>query len=410
MTSEAWVRDWGGRQAGSGYDVGAARFTRARVERIIALVAGFGCSVLGAQGFVNALTSDIEGIGWRVALSIAVFAPLVLMIVACFVGRWVAATARVFAVAYPLALVMWPTATGGAGAATDGAPWIWYLINVATSAAVLGFPLPVQIGYAALIPALYGLVRLQQLGFAAVAVLPTILDVVFAVILAAVILTLGWMLRSVAASMDGARAEAVRSYAAAAAADAAEDERVAVAALMHDSVLAALIAAERAQTPREHTLAVSMAREALTRLANADQDSGEGSDDPVIVGQLGDGLQRAAIDLGVDTPVDREIDDDAVTVPGRVARALVLAGIQAIANAQQHARARGLRIGFEVRRARVSITVSDTGTGFDPERVPEDRLGIRGSMVARMAAVGGTAIVRSSPAGTVVSLVWGGAS
>ena len=80
---------------------------------------------------------------------------------------------------------------------------------------------------------------------------PSALDVSFALILGGVILTLGWVFRSVAANVDETRARAVASYAQAAAADAAEQERVAVAALMHDSVLAALIAAERAETPRE---------------------------------------------------------------------------------------------------------------------------------------------------------------
>ena len=99
------------------------------------------------------------------------------------------------------------------------------------------------------------------------------------------------MFRSVAANVDETRARAVASYAQAAAADAAEQERVAVAALMHDSVLAALIAAERAETPRERTLAVAMAREALTRLANTEQDAGEGSDEPVGVDVVADEIE-----------------------------------------------------------------------------------------------------------------------
>jgi hypothetical protein len=48
--------------------------------------------------------------------------------------------------------------------AADGAPWIWYLLNVGTSAAVLAFGLPLQIAWAALIPILYAIARLTQLG------------------------------------------------------------------------------------------------------------------------------------------------------------------------------------------------------------------------------------------------------
>jgi hypothetical protein len=118
--------------------------------------------------------------------------------------------------------------------------------------------------------------RLAPTGQPSTDAVSVVLDAVFAVILGGVIVALGWMLRSVAVGIDRARRDAVLSYAAAAGADAAETERVAVAALMHDSVLAALIAAERAATPREEALAVAMAREALTRLANAEQDAGEG--------------------------------------------------------------------------------------------------------------------------------------
>ena len=145
---------------------------------------------------------------------------------------------------------------------------------------MLAFPLLLQIVWTAFVPLLFGVVRLIQGSFARDYWFSVSLDVSFALILGGMILTLGWVFRSVAANVDETRARAVESYAAAAAADAAEQERIAVAALMHDSVLAALIAAERADTPRERTLAVAMAREALTRLANTEQDAEEGSDEP----------------------------------------------------------------------------------------------------------------------------------
>src|SRR5690606_20630931 len=148
---------------------------------------------------------------------------------------------------------------------------------------------------------------------------------------ALVFVVLGWMLRSMAIQMDIARREAVGSYAAAAAADAAERERVAVAALMHDSVLAALIAAERAHTPRERSLAVSMAREALTRLANVDQDAGEGSDAPAPLETFVAELETASREAGGPDVVS-ELPAESWSLPGRVARALVLAATQAVAN------------------------------------------------------------------------------
>jgi signal transduction histidine kinase len=393
---------------------GAERFTQARVERIIGVVVALGFAVLGVQAFLNALGSTQESPPWHLALMIGVFPPLALAILACATGIGVRVCTGLLAVVLPLAVIAWPVATAGRGAdaGVDAAgtvteqPWIWYLLNVATVAAVMAFRMPLQIAWAVLVPVLYAAARLLQLDADAAATAAVILDAVFAMILAGVVIALGWMLRAVALGIDRARRDAVDSYAAAAAADAVETERIAVAALMHDSVLAALIAAERAETPREEALAAAMAREALTRLANADHDSGEGSDDPVAAAGVAAGIQAAARELGAALTVRAEVASDAGVLPGRVARALVLAATQAIANAVQHAGAAGLQVTVQARAAGIRVRITDAGGGFDPAAIPEDRLGIRGSIVARTAAVGGRARVQTTASGTVVTLEW----
>lgn len=385
---------------------GAERFTERRVERILALVVAIGSTVLGGQAFLNALGSVQEDPRWHGPLLVVVFVPLTAMILALFGGFLTRTTSTVFAVVFPLVLLVWPLATAGREAEAFGQPWIWYLINVATVAAAMTFRLSAQVAWAIGIPLMYGLVRAVQLGFAVEHLTRVALDVVFAIILASVLMAIGWMLRSVSVGIDGARRDAIASYAAAAAADATEQERVAVAALMHDSVLAALIAAERARSERERTLAVSMSRDALTRLANADQDPAEGSDEPVSPDVIVRGIESAASDLGVEIVIDSAVDAASPAVPGRVARALVLAAMQALANSVQHARATGLRGDVIADRAGVRIRISDSGGGFDPSSVPDDRLGIRGSIVARTAAVGGRARVHSDGTGTIVTLAW----
>ena len=311
---------------------GAERFTQARVERIIGVVVALGFAVLGVQAFLNALGSTQESPPWHLALMIGVFAPLALAILACATGIGVRVCTGLLAVVLPLAVIAWPVATAGRGAdaGVDAAvtvtehPWVWYLLNVATVAAVMAFRMPLQIAWAVLVPVLYAAARLLQLDADAAATAAVILDAVFAMILAGVVIALAWMLRAVALGIDRARRDAVDSYAAAAAADAVETERIAVAALMHDSVLAALIAAERAETPREEALAAAMAREALTRLANADHDSGEGPDDPVAPAGVAAGIQAAARELGAALTVRAEVASDAGVLPGRVIRMLLL--------------------------------------------------------------------------------------
>ncbi len=57
------------------------------------------------------------------------------------------------------------------------------------------------------------------------------------------------------------------------------------------------------------------------------------------------------------------------------------------------------------RRETVEVFVRDRGRGFDPDAVPDDRLGLRGSVVGRMERHGGSARVRSAPGeGTEVAL------
>jgi signal transduction histidine kinase len=51
------------------------------------------------------------------------------------------------------------------------------------------------------------------------------------------------------------------------------------------------------------------------------------------------------------------------------------------------------------------VFVRDRGTGFDPDAVPEDRLGLRESVIGRMDRAGGSARVRStSGEGTEIAL------
>lgn len=383
---------------------GADTFTQSRVERILQLVVSAGCLVLGTQSFLNALGSTQEARVWHGPLMVIAFLPLALMVLALMAGRFARSMSRLFAVAFPVVLALWPIATAARSASATDEPWIWYLLNVATAAAVMAFHMPLQVVWAVGVPVLFGVARLAQLDFDGAAIGVIALDVVFAVILGAVIVALGWMLRAVAIGIDEARARAVASYAAAAAADAAEKERVAVAALMHDSVLAALIAAERADTERERVLAVAMAREALTRLANADQDAGEGSDAPVSADAIAARLAAVARDAGLSLEVAR--DGSPREIPGRVAGALVLAAAQAIANAVQHADGAGLAVTLSGDESSIRIVVSDSGPGFEMAAIPDDRLGIRGSILARMAAVAGRALIDSGPTGTVVALSW----
>ena len=384
-------------------------FTSTRMNRTINLIAGLACMVLGAQAFLAALGSEGLLPGWNEVLILVSFVPLLIMCVCTSINRFVAPMTAVFALLYPVVLIVWPFVLDGRAVSVSPEPWIWFLINVATAAAVLAFDLPVQIIWTLGIPLLYGLVRLITGGFAPEFWVAIAFEVPFAIILGGVILTLVLVFRGVSANVDAARSRAVTSYASAAEAQATAEERVEIAGLMHDSVLAALIAAERAGSPRERALAASMAREALAGLASAE--SGDDSEelDPMTPSELAIALRDIAAEAGTRVPVTYAEPVQGKPVPGRVARQLLLAAGQAIANGVQHADGVGLTAHIEpVLGDGVFISVSDRGPGFDSAHIPPDRLGIPASIVARVTAVGGVAEIESSAAGTRVTIHWDG--
>ncbi|WOF24153.1 ATP-binding protein [Microbacterium betulae] len=378
-------------------------FAAARVERILQVALALASLLVGVQSFLTATASDLQP-PVRAVLTMVVFASLAAMIVLCTLGRAVRVGCAVFAVTFPVALLLlWPlpeprhVPTGG--------PWTLTLINVAPAAATMVFPLAWQIVWAIGVPLIFGLVRLTRDGHTASDLLASLYDISLALILGVIVIVLIWTFRSLAAGVDAARDAAISEYSRAASAEASEQERVEVAALMHDSVLAALLAAGRAHSERERQLAVSMAREALTRLANAETDEPWGSDEPVTSEWIRSEVRAQARALGTALAVDGRgpvVQD----IPGRAARALVLAATQAVANAIQHAGGAGLAVRVAASGPGVEVVISDEGDGVDLAAIPPDRLGIRASIFARVAAVGGSAHVDADGSGTVVTLTW----
>jgi len=85
--------------------------------------------------------------------------------------------------------------------------------------------------------------------------------------------------------------------------------------------------------------------------------------------------------------------------------ALVRATREALLNAAKHSGSERVDVYAEILPDVAEVYVRDRGQGFDTEAVSGDRMGVRGSIVDRMARHDGTARVRSAPgAGTEVWL------
>ncbi|MGM1061457.1 sensor histidine kinase [Saccharothrix sp. Mg75] len=106
------------------------------------------------------------------------------------------------------------------------------------------------------------------------------------------------------------------------------------------------------------------------------------------------------------SPLRVETSLDKVLVPPSVALALVRAVREALLNVERHAGADDASVAVVALADGVVVTVRDAGRGFDVGAVSEHRRGIRGSVVERVAAVGGRAEVVSGPGGTVVRMTW----
>ena len=107
------------------------------------------------------------------------------------------------------------------------------------------------------------------------------------------------------------------------------------------------------------------------------------------------------------------LSEDWPEVPVPVAAALAHAVREALANVASHAGTGeawvGLRLGAAagLEPGGLEVTIRDDGAGFDPARTDPARLGVRRSIIERVADWGGTTSVRSAPGrGTVVTMSW----
>ena len=178
------------------------------------------------------------------------------------------------------------------------------------------------------------------------------------------------------------------------------EERAAVAAHLHDSVLQTLALIQRhADEPQAvNRLARSQERELRAWLY-----------DPAVVREGG---TWAGLVAGMVSGVEADhalLVDPVVVGDAPIDEALAALGAatrEALVNAAKHSGATSADLYTEVTSERVSVFVRDRGKGFDPATVPDDRRGLRDSVSGRLARLGGTADIRSAPGeGTEVELV-----
>lgn len=384
--------------------------TREQVETVASRALGIFGVVFGLQALPLALdqTAGLRP-GAGAAIIAFLYGAILAIGLAALSRTAMRSAAFTFAVLYAASIVVWPFVVEDPTIVAAAPPWLYYLCTVATTAAAVALPMPWAAAYTALVPAMYGVVRLLPTGGSATP-LVALLDAMYALILGAVVLIIVTMLRNAAKTVDIAQEAALQRYEHAVRLHASELERAKVDALVHDSVLTTLLSAAAADSPDEQALAARMARDAMHRLDEAGAAQPLADDRmrlPVLVRRLRAALASFAAPFTV-----RVVNTGGVDLPADAGEALYAAAVQAMVNSMQHADepGRAVRRELRVRGIRTGgciIEIGDNGAGFDVEAMPAERLGVRVSVLERMANVGGSATIESTPGlGTTVSLSW----
>lgn len=284
-------------------------------------------------------------------------------------------------------------------------PWVWWYVGVAALSMAARFGLRASfLSYLLiLLVAWTAIIMLEPIGGASFA--GALQGSVYVALLSIGFAGLVTLIRNWADTVDEAHAGYLLSALETARVDAIEREDQRVSALLHDKVLHTFLFAAAANTPAERLASVSLAAEAVDSI---------------------EAIQTGAVPIGTTTPASLFLSIKKAAlklsprirvtmnssgldpIPMEAAWAITEAALQAIENSERHSNCTVLELKLNSPEAAViSVQIVDNGRGFRPDRVPRARLGIRGSIVNRMAVVGGTAKITSIlSVGTVVTLRW----
>lgn len=383
--------------------------SRPQIETVVSRsVAIFG-SLFGLQA-VPAMLQQIPAAQtvWAIVFGAGIYGGILATLVASFAKRWVRVVNAYVSFAYLAALIGWPLVVLEPLAVATERPWLWLLCTVATSTAAIAFSTWQATAYLIVAPVVYGLVRITPGGGGATWQSASF-DIAYAVILGGAVLILITLLRQAAASVDSAQGTALDRYAHAVRQHATEVERVHVDSIVHDSVLTTLLSAARSFTPEAKDLATRMSLNAMGHLKDAAAASPD-DDATVALTQLARRIADATTTLSGPFELrTRRVGSG--SIPLQCSEAVYSATMQAMINSLQHA-----GTGDDVHRwlvvegaegGGIRIGIGDDGAGFAFDTVPSERLGLRVSIIERVANAGGSVEVDAGiDRGAVIWITW----
>ncbi|KXO89317.1 sensor histidine kinase [Tsukamurella pseudospumae] len=363
-----------------------------------------------AAGYLFDLVTTFPSVldAWRVAPWLtAVTAPAVFgtgaaLLPASFARahrRVIGRAALVAGVAYLAAVLLWLIADAISPLQLPGDHFLYYIPALAAMAVAMPVGPATATGYGVVV--VVGTVLLNhRVGASHDPYVPALL---FSLVFTAVFLSASIVAWRAGRRLDLAQAEALEATAAEASAQARGDEQQRFAALVHDDVIATLLAATRIDD------APAIAQHARTVLTAVDDYEGPSDRADATAGAAAAALGAAVGRSAPHAQWSAQVDPDAGRVPSDALTGAIAATAEALRNVQRHA-GTGDRASVDAvfEESGFSVVVRDDGVGFDPRTVAPDRLGVAGSILGRMRSIpGGAAAVESAPgAGTVVTVRW----
>lgn len=379
---------------------------RDRMERVIFVAAGIGGVVFtsllapGHSGFL-AQRDQLQPWFWAATLIFATVIPVLLIGVArvSLAGaRWLA---RVAIIGFLACQVLWVPAMTVPMLAHDANPWLQGINALPATLAAVAW----RSRWSWAVALSQGpLVAIVQIKSGSGLVIPAVLDGIGAVLFCSILTGIAVAVLHAADEQDEAASRAREQAALDARRRTEERELGRIDAIVHNDIMSVLLTASRADAPPTLTDQAALALGSISTITDADQNAPTEYTASEVTALL-----RATLrDMGSDAEFTYELHGDS-HVPGDAVAALAEALGEAIRNAAHHAGSNAtVRVTLVIEPDAVTLDIRDDGQGFSVRNVAATRLGIRVSIVERMASVpGGSGAVTARPGrGTHVALGW----
>ena len=294
-----------------------------------------------------------------------------------------------------------------------GYPFLWFHVGLAVVCACVWGGLGVGAGYGAVLGLGWVVLRLSP-GGGEVALAPAVCEGVFGASAGLVVGVIGLGMLTSARAADTMAARLREQGVRQAVERAVADERARLDQLIHDDVMTTLTAAGQGTGKATEQATARLARETLATI-DALRDPGQAGALalPVLVSLAEQTVRRVSPDVAWSASL--QPGSAVLSVPGPLAETLLSALREAVRNAVRHSGAATVTVDLEAEghgdAVGLHVRVVDDGRGFDTERLPVDRLGVRISMLEASHQVGITTRLVSRPGhGTRFTLSWSGRS